>query len=68
MLHEAAPEWLGAPLHFTAAYYSPVELDAAFEHWQFLYVHDKTVSALMRWRFRDCSTSPTSATSLASRA
>ena len=46
MLHdaavEAAPEWTGAPLHFTTAYYPPAELDAAFEHWQFLHAHDKT--------------------------
>lgn len=46
MLHdaavEAAPEWTGAPLHFTTAYYPPGELDAAFEHWQFLHAHDKT--------------------------
>ena len=45
MIHEAAveaaPEWNGAPLHFTTAYYSPAELDAAFEHWQFLHAHDK---------------------------
>lgn len=41
MLHEtavaAAPEWHGAPLHFTTAYYSPYELDAAVAHWQFLH-------------------------------
>lgn len=46
MLHdarvEAAPEWTGAPLHFTTAYHSPDDLDAAFEHWQFLHAHDKT--------------------------
>jgi len=46
MLHdaavEAAPGWTGAPLHFTTAYYPPAELDAAFEHWQFLHTHDKT--------------------------
>ena len=46
MLHdaaiEAAPAWTGAPLHFTTAYHPPAELDAAFEHWQFLHAHDKT--------------------------
>lgn len=46
MLHEArveaAPAWSGAPLHFTTAYYSPDDLDAAFEHWQFLHAQDKT--------------------------
>lgn len=46
MLHdaavEAAPEWTGAPLHFTTAHYPPAALDAAFEHWQFLHAHDKT--------------------------
>lgn len=45
MLHaaavEAAPEWTGAPLHFTTAYYPPAELDAAVEHWQFLHAHNK---------------------------
>ncbi len=33
---EAAPEWQGAPLHFTTDYRAPAELDAAFGHWQFL--------------------------------
>lgn len=46
MLHEAAvestPEWRGAPLHFTTAYYPPAELDAALDHWMFLHAHDKT--------------------------
>lgn len=46
MLHEArveaAPEWSGAPLHFTTAYHSPDDLDAAFEHWQFLHAHHQT--------------------------
>ena len=46
MLHdaaiEAAPAWSGAPLHYTSTYYPPAELDAAFEHWQFLHAHDKT--------------------------
>lgn len=40
MLHEAAveptPEWRGAPLHFTMAYYPPAELDAALDHWMFV--------------------------------
>ena len=38
MLHEdrieTAPEWSGAPLRFTTAYYPPEALDAAVEHWQ----------------------------------
>lgn len=33
---ERLPEWSGAPLHFTMAYYPPRELDAAFGHWSFL--------------------------------
>jgi hypothetical protein len=41
LIHEAqvaaAPPWTGAPLHFTTDYYAPAELDAAFEHWQFLH-------------------------------
>ncbi|MBC9956086.1 hypothetical protein [Yimella sp. cx-51] len=40
MLHEAAvdaaPEWTGAPLRFTAAYQAPDALDAAVEHWKSL--------------------------------
>lgn len=54
MLHEAAveaaPEWTGAPLHFTTAYYSPDELDAALEHWHFLHAHDKTHVNSRMWR------------------
>ncbi|GGO85033.1 hypothetical protein GCM10011584_04010 [Nocardioides phosphati] len=54
MLHEArveaAPEWTGARLHFTTAYYSPNELDAALEHWQFLHAHDKTHVNSRMWR------------------
>jgi len=54
MLHEArveaAPEWSGAPLHFTTAYYSPGDLDAAFKHWQFLHAHDKTHINSRMWR------------------
>lgn len=34
---DAAPEWRGAPLHFTTAYYSPSDLDDAVAHWQFLH-------------------------------
>jgi len=34
---EAAPTWRGAPLHFTTAYYSPSDLDAAVAHWQFVH-------------------------------
>lgn len=29
--------WSGAPLGFTVDYWAPAELDAAFEHWQFLH-------------------------------
>ncbi|WP_454151155.1 DUF6349 family protein [Microbacterium lacticum] len=29
-------EWAGAPLHFTTDYYTPPELDAAYERWCFL--------------------------------
>ncbi|MDJ1370265.1 DUF6349 family protein [Gulosibacter molinativorax] len=39
MIHEAdvqqAPAWEGAPLHFTADYYAPDDLTAAFERWVF---------------------------------
>lgn len=41
LIHEAAvegaPPWQGAPLGFTADYYPPTDLDAAFAHWQFLH-------------------------------
>lgn len=54
MLHEAAaestPEWRGAPLHFTSAYYPPAELDAALEHWIFLHAHDNTHFNSRMWR------------------
>ena len=54
MLHdaavEAAPEWSGAPLHFSTAYYPPAMLDAALEHWQFLHAHDKTHLNSRMWR------------------
>ena len=46
MIHEAAvetaPEWNGAPLHFTTAYHPPADLDAAFEHWRFLHKLDNS--------------------------
>lgn len=32
----ATPPWAGPPLHFTADYFAPADLDAAFEHWVFL--------------------------------
>lgn len=52
MLHQAAvestPEWRGAPLHFTTAYYPPAELDAALDHWMFLHAHDKTHANMWR--------------------
>lgn len=47
---QAAPEWTGAPLHFTRAYYPPPEFDAAFEHWQFLHTHDQTHVNSRMWR------------------
>jgi hypothetical protein len=54
MLHDAAvevaPEWHGAPLHFTTAYYSADDLDEAFEHWQFLHAHDTTHTNSRMWR------------------
>lgn len=53
MLHEArvqsTPEWSGAPMHFTTDYYSPGDLDAAFEHWQFLHAHDPVHSGSRLW-------------------
>ena len=46
MIHEAAveaaPEWFGAPLHFTTAYFAPAALDAALEHFQFLHKLDNS--------------------------
>ena len=54
MLHEAqveaAPEWTGAPLHFTTDYYPPEALDAALEHWQFLHAHDISHVNSRMWR------------------
>jgi hypothetical protein len=54
MLHEAAvesaPEWHGAPLHFTTAYYPPAEFDAALDHWMFLHAHDNTHVNSRMWR------------------
>lgn len=35
-LRASAPEWQGAPLHFTTDYYAPQELVDAFLHWKFL--------------------------------
>ncbi|CUR58135.1 conserved hypothetical protein [metagenome] len=53
MIHEAAveaaPEWSGAPLHFTTAYFSPAALDAAFEHWQFLHKLDYSRAQSHMW-------------------
>jgi len=46
---EAAPELTGAPLHFTTAYYSPADLDAAFEHWQFLHQLDNSHIESRMW-------------------
>jgi hypothetical protein len=54
MIHEAAveaaPQWTGAPLHFTTTYYPPAELDAAFEHWQFLHRLDKSHTQSRMWQ------------------
>jgi hypothetical protein len=54
MLHDAAvqaaPEWTGAPLYFTTAYYPPSEIDAAFKHWQFLPTQDQTHVNSRMWR------------------
>lgn len=48
---EAAPDWTGAPLRFTTAYFPPADLDAAFEHWQLLHAQDKShVNSRMRRR------------------
>lgn len=53
MIHDAAvaaaPEWTGAPLHFTTAFYPPSELDAAFEHWQFLHARDSVRISSRMW-------------------
>lgn len=53
MIHEAAveaaPDWSGAPLHFTTAYFSPGDLDVAFEHWQFLHKLDNSRTQSRVW-------------------
>lgn len=46
---EATPEWQGAPLHFTTGYYSPAELDDAFEHWCFLNGHQNSIALSHMW-------------------
>ena len=46
---EAAPAWSGAPLHFTATYYPPADLDMAFEHWQFLHKLDHSRTQSRMW-------------------
>ena len=46
---EAAHEWSGAPLHFTAAYYPPADIDAAFAHWQFLHKLDNSRTQSRMW-------------------
>ncbi len=46
---EAAPAWSGAPLHFTTAYFSPGDLDVAFEHWQFLHKLDNSRTQSRMW-------------------
>lgn len=51
--HEHVDEWSGAPLGFTTAYYSPDELEAAFEHWCLLYTHFDAFHVSHMWhRFR----------------
>jgi hypothetical protein len=53
MLHESAieeaPEWSGAPLDFTTAYWSPANLDAANEHWRFLHKLDPSRTPSRMW-------------------
>ena len=53
MIHEAAveaaPDWSGAPLHFTTAYFSPGDLDVAFERWQFLHKLDNSRTQSRMW-------------------
>jgi hypothetical protein len=53
MIHEAAveaaPEWFGAPLHFTTAYFAPAALDAAFEQFQFLHKLDNSRAQSPMW-------------------
>ena len=53
ILHEAAvaaaPQWSGAPLHFTTDYYSPIELDEAFAHWKFLHHLDRSWHGSRMW-------------------
>ena len=53
MLHEsaveAAPEWSGAPLAFTTAYWTPPNLEAAHEHWQFLHKLDQSRTQSRMW-------------------
>lgn len=53
MLHEAAveaaPEWNGAPLCFTTAYYRPAEFDEAASHWRFLHKLDKGYHPNRMW-------------------
>lgn len=53
MLHEsaieAAPEWSGAPLGFTAAYWPAADLEAAHGHWQFLHKLDQSRTQSRMW-------------------
>lgn len=53
MLHEAAieaaPQWSGAPLHFTADFHTPNALDAAVAHWQFLHKLDGSRPQSRMW-------------------
>lgn len=46
---EAAPEWQGAPLHFTTDYFSPAALDEAFEHWCFVSGHFDSLALSHMW-------------------
>jgi hypothetical protein len=54
MIHEAAikasPDWAGAPLQFTTAYFSPEDLDAASAHWHFLHRLDDPRAPRRMWR------------------
>ncbi|MFK3672450.1 DUF6349 family protein [Leifsonia aquatica] len=53
MIHEmdvaTAPAWDGAPLHFTATYWEPTALDAAWERYIFENGHFNSISASHMW-------------------
>jgi hypothetical protein len=53
MIHDAAieeaPEWSGAPLGFTTAYWPVADLEAAHQHWQFLHKLDQSRTQSRMW-------------------